>query len=352
MNIFFWERTLALVQDDGSAKAARQRQALETPSWRGNLPPLFGPTKVPLAAPAVMLVIIALLMAVTTPNFFSAGNMRAISLDASLIMLLGIGMTAVITARGIDLSIGAILTLSSVAFAAALKDFGLPLWVAILVGFATGGLCGLVNGLLITRLRMPDFIVTLSTELVFRGLALVYAGGGVFFGFPEVITWLGRGRLLGIPMPLIIALTLIVVAHCIFAYHKIGARLHAVGGNPVAARRLGISVLNYRVGVYVFMGLIAALGGIILTGRLDAVVASGAVTILLNTVAAVIVGGTNLFGGRGSIIGTLLGAWLLATITNAVVMLGFEAFWQHVAAGAVILITIGLYSRSNSRSEE
>lgn len=321
-------------------------------SWRESLPPIFGPTKVPLGAPAVMLCIIVVVMVVAAPGFFAVGNLRAIALDASLIMLLGIGMTAVITARGIDLSIGGMLTLSSIAFAAALKDFGLPLFLAILVGLGVGGLCGLINGLLVTKLRMPDFIVTLSTELVFRGLALVYAGGGVFFGFPEVIRFLGQGRIGGFPMPLIIAALFIVIAHLIFAYHRTGVRLHAVGGNPIGARRLGINVTRYRIGAYVFMGLIAAVAGILLIGRLDAVVASGAVTILLNTIAAVIVGGTYLFGGRGSIVGTFLGAWLLATITNAVVMLGFEAFWQHVAAGAVILITIGLYSRSSARSEE
>jgi len=343
---------LSLVQENREDPAKRLRAELEVADWRNSLPPLFGPTKVPLSAPAVMLLIIAVVMGFAAPSFFSLGNLRAISIDASLIMLLAVGMTAVITARGIDLSIGAILTLSSVAFAAALKDFGLPLWLSIVIAFATGGLCGLINGILITKLKMPDFIVTLSTELIFRGLALVYAGGGVFFAFPEAITWLGRGRLLGIPVPLVIGMTVIIIAHFIFAYHKVGARLHAVGGNPTAAKRLGISVLHYRIGVYVFMGLIAALGGIMLTGRLDAVVASGAVTILLNTIAAVIVGGTNLFGGRGSIVGTLLGAWLLATIVNAVVILGFEAFWQHVAAGAVILITIGLYSRRNTRTEE
>ena len=320
--------------------------------WGDALPPIFGPTRVPLGAPAAMLAIIAAVMLVAAPSFFSVGNLRAIALDASLIMLLGVGMTAVITSRGIDLSIGAILILSSVAFAAALKDFGLPLVVAMLIGLGVGALCGLCNGMLVTKLKMPDFIVTLSSELVFRGLALVYAGGGVFFGFPETITFLGRGRILGVPMPLIIALVLVVLAHLVFAYHRMGIRLHAVGANPVGARRLGVKVQAYRIGVYVFMGVIAAIGGIMLTGRLDAVVASGAVTILLNTIAAVIVGGTYLFGGRGSIVGTFLGAWLLAAITNAVVILGFEAFWQHVAAGAVILITIGLYSRRSARSEE
>ncbi|MEH6727033.1 MAG: ABC transporter permease, partial [Hyphomicrobiales bacterium] len=206
-----------LTQENGADSAKRLRAELEVADWRNSLPPLFGPTKVPLSAPAVMLVIIGAVMAIAAPSFFSLGNLRAISIDASLIMLLAVGMTAVITARGIDLSIGAILTLSSVAFAAALKDFGLPLWLSIFIGFATGGLCGLINGVLITKLRMPDFIVTLSTELIFRGLALVYAGGGVFFGFPEVITWLGRGRILGIPVPLVIGLSVVIIAHFVFA---------------------------------------------------------------------------------------------------------------------------------------
>lgn len=334
---------------------------LDTTSGSGNdsepqgilnmLPPLFGPTSVPLKAPAIMIVILAVVMILAAPAFFSVGNLRAISLDASIIMLLGVGMTTVIAVRGIDLSIGAILTLSSVVLAAAIKDFGVPVPLAIILALLTGSLCGFVNGFLVTKLRMPDFIVTLSTELIFRGLALIYAGGAVFFGFPAVIKFFGRGRILDIPMPIILSILVVIIGHVIFAFHKVGYRLHAVGGNPVAARRLGINVEHYRIGAYVFMGFLAAFGGIILTGRLDAVVASGAVTILLNTISAVIVGGTNLFGGRASIIGTFLGSILLAMIANAVILLGFEAFWQHVAAGSVILITIGLYSRRGTRVE-
>lgn len=296
-----------------------------------------------------MIVILTAVMLMVEPTFFRIGNLRAISLDVSIIMILGVGMTAVITARGIDLSIGAILTLSSVVLAAAIKDFGVPVPLAIVLGLLTGSACGLFNGVLVTKLRMPDFIVTLSTELVFRGLALIYAGGAVFFGFPNAITFFGRGRIFDIPMPIIIFALLAIVGHTIFAFHKIGYRLHAVGGNPAAARRLGVNVDRYRIGAYVVMGFLAAVAGIVLTGRLDAVVASGAVTLLLNTIAAVIVGGTHLFGGRGSIIGTLLGSVLLAMIANAVVLMGLEAFWQHVAAGTVILITIGLYSRRTAK---
>ncbi len=331
-----------------------QKAAADGPqqvSWRSKLPPVLGPTAVPLKAPAIMIGMLFVVMIAAAPAFFKVGNLRAIALDASIIMLLGAGMTTVITVRGIDLSIGAILILSSVVLAAAIKDFAVPVPVAIFLCLLTGSACGLINGILVTKLRMPDFIVTLSTELVFRGLALIYAGGAVFFGFPETIKFFGRGRIFGMPMPIIISILFVLLGHAIFAFHKIGYRLHAVGGNPTAARRFGVNVDRYRIGAYMIMGFLAAFGGLVLAGRLDAVVATGAVTLLLNTIAAVIVGGTHLFGGRGSIVGTFLGSILLAMIANAVVLLGFEAFWQHVAAGAVILITVGLYSRRGMKVE-
>jgi len=336
------------VEGVGERTAAGVSQRL---SWISKLPPVLGPTAVPLKAPAIMIIILSAVMVWAAPGFFKVGNLRAIALDASIIMLLGVGMTTVITVRGIDLSIGAVLILSSVVLAAAIKDFAIPVPIAIALCLFTGCACGFINGILVTKLRMPDFIVTLSTELVFRGLALIYAGGAVFFGFPDIIKFFGRGRIIGIPMPILLSLLIVVLGHVIFAFHKVGYRLHAVGGNPTAARRFGVNVDYYRIGSYVIMGFLAALGGLVLTGRLDAVVATGAISLLLNTIAAVIVGGTHLFGGRGSIVGTFLGSTLLAMIVNAVVLLGFEAFWQHVAAGAVILITIGLYSRRGTKIE-
>jgi ribose transport system permease protein len=225
-----------------------------------------------------MIIILSVIMVWAAPGFFNVGNLRAIALDASIIMLLGVGMTTVITVRGIDLSIGAVLILSSVVLAAAIKDFAIPVPLAIFLCLLTGSACGLVNGILVTKLRMPDFIVTLSTELVFRGLALIYAGGAVFFGFPETIKFFGRGRIFNIPMPIIISILIVFLGHLIFAFHQLGYRLHAVGGNPTAARRFGVNVDLYRIGAYVGMGFLAALGGLVLTGRLDAVVATGAVS--------------------------------------------------------------------------
>ena len=313
--------------------------------------PVLGPVPVPIVAPAAMIAILLLAVAIWAPNFYIWGNVRTVILDAATFFILGVGMTFVITSRGIDLSIGAIVVASGVAMAAAIKDFGLPLFVGILAAFGVGALCGLINGVIIQKLHLPDLVVTLSTELIFRGLALIYAGGAVFVGFPEFVRFLGSGRVFGLPMPIILGVATLIVAHALLTWHRFGVRLLAVGGDPIAARRMGINVDRYRIGVYVIMGLLCALAAIILAGRLDSIVASGAASLMLHTIAAVIVGGTYLFGGRGTIVGTFLGAILLSMIANVVVLLGFDSFWQFVAAGVVIIASLSLYS-AKARSHE
>lgn len=311
--------------------------------------PILGPVPAPILAPATMVALLLIVVAVFAPNFYIWGNVRTVILDAATFFVLGVGMTFVITSRGIDLSIGAITVASGVAMAAAIKDFGLPLFIGIIIALAVGSLCGLINGLIIQRLRLPDLVVTLSTELIFRGLALIYAGGAVFVGFPEFVRFVGSGRVVGIPMPIILGLTTLAIGHAFLTWHRFGARLHAVGGDPVAARRMGVNVDLYRIGVYVIMGFLAAVAAIILAGRLDSVVASGAMTLMLHTIAAVIVGGTNLFGGRGTIVGTFLGAVLMSMIANVIVLLGFDSFWQFVAFGVVIILSLSIYSTNTRR---
>lgn len=323
----------------------------EPPRYTKRAVPLLGPVPAPIIAPAAMVVVLALALLVFAPRFFIWGNIRTVVLDAATFFILGVGMTYVMTARGIDLSIGAITILSGVGLGAAIQDFNQPVLVGIVVAFVIGGLCGLLNGLVIQKLRIPDLIVTLSTELIFRGLALVYAGGAIFYGFPELIRFIGSGRLGGIPMPIILGLATMAVGHAFLTWHRFGIRLHAVGGDPAAARRMGVNVGRYRIGVYVIMGLLCAFASIVLAGRLDSVVASGAASLMLHTIAAVVVGGTNLFGGRGTIVGTFLGAILLSMIANGVVLLGFESFWQFVAAGIVIIASVALYSDKGRRAE-
>lgn len=305
-----------------------------------------------LTGPLAMIVLLLLVMAVRAPEFFGTGNLTAVMVDASLFMVLAVGMTFVITAKGIDLSIGSILVLSGVVMAAAIKDFGVPVGFAMLLCLVVGALCGLANGLLITRLHLPDFVVTLATDLTFRGLALVYAAGAVFYQFGDAIGWVGRGRIGGVPVAIIIGVTAIIIGHIIYKHSRFGRHIHAVGGNRLGARRLGIPSDRIRIYAYVVSGLLAAVAAIVLTGRLDAIQPTQGMLTNLHTIAAVIIGGTSLFGGRGSVIGAALGAILLAMINNTMVLLGFSFFWQQVAAGLVILIAVSIYVASRGTKDE
>lgn len=305
-----------------------------------------------LVGPLGMIAVLALVMLVQAPHFFRWPNVSAVLVDASLFIVLAVGMTFVITARGIDLSIGSIMVLSAVVMAAAIKDFGAPTWFAMILCVVVGATCGAINGTLITRLAIPDFIVTLATDLMFRGLALVYAAGAVFYRFDEAIQWFGRGRIMGLPVPIFFGVIAAVVGHIFYKHHRFGRHTHAVGGNRVAARRLGIPVTRMRIWVYTLAGGLAGFAGIIVTGRLDAIQATQMQLSNLHTIAAVIIGGTSLFGGRGSVLGATLGAVLLSMITNSMVLLGFSFFWQQVAAGAVIVIAVTIYTLAEPRTSE
>ena len=297
-----------------------------------------------LLGPLTMILILSLIMAWQAPHYFRWPNLRTVFVDASLYMVLAVGMTFVITSKGIDLSIGSILVLSAVAMAAAIKDFGVPTPIAMMLAILVGALCGLVNGLVITRFRIPDFVVTLAGDLAFRGIALVYAAGAVFYRFDESIIWFGRGRIGEIPVPVMIGMVAILIGYLVYNHTSYGRHIHAVGGNLGAARRLGLPVNRLRVSAYVLAGTLAGFAGIIMTGRLDAIQATQGQGVALHTIAAVIIGGTSLFGGRGSMIGAALGAILLSMITNSMVLLGFSFFWQQVAAALVIVVAVAIYT--------
>jgi len=302
--------------------------------------------------PLAMILLLALLMLVRAPNFFRIQNLEAVMVDAALYMVLAVGMTFVITAKGIDLSIGSILVLSGIVMAAAIKDFGISVPVAMLLALLAGAIMGAINGLLITGFNLPDFVVTLGTDLVYRGLALVYASGAVFYAFAPEIVFLGRGKIGGFPVALLIGIIAIIIGHLVYRKTRFGRHTLAVGGDRLAARRIGIPVNRMRFYVYVLSGTLAAFAAIVLTGRLDAIVATQGVLTNLHTIAAVIIGGTSLFGGRGSVIGAALGAILLAMINNTMVILGISFFWQQVAAGAVILLAVTIYVISRGKQDE
>ena len=292
-----------------------------------------------------MIMALCLIMAFADLRFFRWQNLMIILQDASIFMVLAMGMTLVITGRGIDLSVGSIAALSAVIMAMLIKDAGFNVFVGMAVALLVGVACGSVNGFVVTKLRVPDLIATLSSDLVFRGLALVLAAGMVLARFPEPLTWVGRGRILDLlPVAAVIGVIAIAVGYVLYRYTPLGRYAVAIGGNTEAAFLTGIDVHRHKVYQYMLLGGLAGLAGILLTGRLNAIQATAGMGLTLHTIAAVVVGGTSLFGGRGSMTGTLVGVLLLSMVVNALVMLRLDFFWQQVAAGLIIITSVAFYA--------
>lgn len=299
-----------------------------------------------LLGPMVMIAALLIFMALLEPaRYFRVSNFDIILKDAALYMPMAMAMTLVITTRGIDLSIGSVAALTAIIMGYMVKSYGFPWWAGVSIAISLGALCGLINGLIITRLRVPDLIGTVAMDLVYRGLALVLAKGVVLSRFPEEIVAIGRGAIPGfLPIPVVIGLSTLVLGYFIYTRTRLGRYAIAIGSNPEAAELTGVPVNRYKVYVYVLMGAMAGLAGVMLAGKLNAIQATSAPFFNLHVIAAVVVGGTSLFGGRGSIVGSLAGVLLLAMMLNALVTLRIEFFWQSVASGVVIISSVAFYT--------
>ena len=299
-----------------------------------------------IIGPMVMILAILLFMGVAEPaRYFRLSNLNLILLDAALYMPMAMAMTFVITQRGIDLSIGSIAALSGILMAFLIKQYGFPAYVAVPLALVLGALMGLINGLIITRFKVPDLIGTLAMDLVYRGLALVIAKGLVLARFPEMVTEIGRGQIPGfIPVPVVIGLLTMALGYMVLKQTHFGRYTIAIGSSPEASEMTGVAVDRHKVYAYVLMGACAALAGVMLTGKLNAIQATSAPYFNLHVIAAVVVGGTSLFGGRPSMVGSLAGVLLLSMMINALVTLRIEFFWQSVASGVVIVSSVALYT--------
>ncbi|MEX0319896.1 MAG: ABC transporter permease [Ruegeria sp.] len=296
--------------------------------------------------PMVMILAILIFMGIAEPaRYFRLTNLNLILLDAALYMPMAMAMTFVITQRGIDLSIGSIAALSAILMAFLIKQYGFPAWVAVPLAIVMGALMGLVNGLVITRFKVPDLIGTLAMDLVYRGLALVIAKGLVLARFPDLITEIGRGQIPGfIPVPVVLGLITMAIGYVVLTRTYFGRYTIAIGSNPEASEMTGVAVDRHKIYAYVLMGAAAAMAGVMLTGKLNAIQATSAPYFNLHVIAAVVVGGTSLFGGRASMLGSLAGVLLLSMMINALVTLRIEFFWQSVASGVVIVSSVALYT--------
>ncbi len=290
-----------------------------------------------IAIPGTILILLIVIMSFLAPTFLTTRNLISIARASAIYMMLAVGMTFVITSRGIDLSIGSILGLTSVVMGGLVIDYGWHPYAGLMVAIAMGCGLGLFNGVLVTVTRIPPFIATIGMMTAYRGFALVHSAGKVRYHFPEEITWLGQGMIGGIPVPVYMALIMAFIAHLIFRNTGFGRYCVAIGGNKEAARRTGIPVKLYETSYYVLMGAICGFAGVVLTGRLDGTQAVLGEGMELHVIAAVIIGGTSLFGGRGSVTTSVLGALVLGVVDNALILLGVPWFWQRVALGFIVV---------------
>jgi ribose transport system permease protein len=294
--------------------------------------------------------VLCILFSIKSPRFLSLDNWFALSSQYAYLLLIGAGATLVIVSGGIDLSVGSVVALAGVATADALVNHHAPVWVGILVGVGVGALAGLVNGLIITRLRVPAFIATLGTLLVARGLALRLARGVTIDGTPDAFNALAYARPLGIPAPLLLVAAVLVLVGFVLRRTAFGRYVYAVGANETATRASGVPVARVRVWVYVLGGALAGVAGLVETARLGSGIPTGGQNYELDVVTAVVVGGASLSGGEGGVVGTLLGALLIAVLRNGANLLGVDPFDQNVYIGLLIIGAVALDQRLRATS--
>lgn len=294
--------------------------------------------------PESLFVLIGLivLMAILSPVFLSVSNLFNILLATATFGIMAIGATFVISAAGIDLSQGSVLGLSSVTGAALVVYAGLPWPFAIIGALAAGSAAGFANGMLVTRARVPAFIVTLGMLGIARGLALVISSGQGIYGLPSEILFLGQARPFGVPTPAYILVVVAIISHYLLAHTRFGHHTLALGDNEQAARATGINVRRLRLQLYTLSGFMAGLAGLVFMARVNTGDPTAGLNYELLAITAAIIGGTNLFGGRGSVLGTMIGALIMGVLQNGLNLMAVQSYYQQMAIGAVLIAAVWL----------
>jgi ribose/xylose/arabinose/galactoside ABC-type transport system permease subunit len=286
--------------------------------------------------------LLCLALTLLSDRFLTVNNIVNILRQSTINGIIAVGMTLVILTAGIDLSVGSILALSSVITAAMLQS-GMPVAAAVFLGLGIGAVCGLINGVTITKASVPPFVATLGMMTIARGLALVFTGGKPITGLPETFRFIGTGSVGPIPTPIILAALAFIIGTILLTRTSLGQFIYAIGNNPVAARYAGISVsLNITL-VYVISGFLAALAGLILIARLGSAQPTAGLAFEFSAIAAVVVGGTSFAGGQGGLGGTLIGVLIIAVLNNGLNLLNVSSFYQPVVSGVVIALALLLH---------
>jgi ribose transport system permease protein len=289
--------------------------------------------------PFLSLIVLFVALAIASPHFLTETNLSSVVRQTAVINIMSLGMTIIIIAGGIDLSVGAILAMSGVLGAMAIEK-GMPVPVGILVGVLTGLFWGFVNGLLTTRLRIAPFIVTLGTLGIIRGLTLIITNGLPVHGVPQSFSFLGEGNLLGVPFVLWVLVVCAVLTHVILEHTRLGRYAYAIGSNPDAAVYAGVPVGFDTTTVYALGGMLTGLAGMIEASRLMTGQPAAGNGYELQAIAAVVIGGGSLHGGEGSVVGTLIGAFIMGLLSNGSDLLGVSPYLQQAIIGAVIILAV------------
>lgn len=305
-----------------------------------------------VVGPSIALVAMFVVYSMLSPHFLTAQNITNVLVQSAPLLILATGQTFALLMGGLDLSQGSIISLVSVVTAGVMMEHGLEVGAA--AGIGSGLLVGLINGLLVGRARIQPFIVTLGTLYIAAGTAMVYSGGSSIFGLPKPdvdrFFWFGGGFIGPVPVPVMIAAVLVLGARFILARTRIGRHVYAIGGNEQVAIMSGIDVGRVKMFIFLMSGGFAAIGGFMLSGRvISGQPLMGAGDILLQSIGAVIIGGTSIFGGQGGVLRTVLGVFVVAFLVNGLNLLAISTFAQQIIVGAIIILSVWLNSWQRRR---
>ncbi len=298
---------------------------------------------VPLA-----LVAMIVFFSVLSPTFMTDANVMNILRQSSVLAIAAIGATIVLISGGIDISQGAIMALAGIIVVVAIQTMGVPEVPSLLIALVAATFVGFVNGVLAERVRIPAFIATLGTALVVRGVGFVYTDGrSIGFGRGEAaagafIQWLGKGFIGPLPVPVVLMAILYLIAGLVMQRTTWGMHTHAIGSSERAARVAGLRVTRHRIQVYMLAGMLSGLAGVILAGRLGSASPSLGVGVEFDILTAVVLGGTSIYGGKGNVFRTLIGALFLSTLTNGLILMNVPTFYQQISVGVVLLAALTL----------
>ena len=313
-------------------------------------------------APLIFLAILVVILSVLRPNFLSAFNLFNVMRQISFIGILAVGMTFVILTAGIDLSVGSLLAFSGIVCASVAKGSrslleggvtdpgGVRVLIAALTAILVGVIIGLLQGSLIARAGIPAFIVTLGGLGAWRGATLLWSDGQPISSFSDQFKFWGQGFVGPLPVPVIFFLAMVIIGQIILKYTQYGRWIYALGGNPEASRLSGLNVKMLTTSVYVISGFCAGLAGFLLTSRLNSAEQVAGQGYELQAIAAVVIGGTSLFGGQGSMVGTLIGAMLIGVLNNGLVILNVSPYYQQIVIGAIIVLSVYIDQLAKQRS--